>query len=69
MYRDKLIPIGLLPLATWLELQDILFLVKHIKQPSDNFNIRFRDSVTRSSAKRHLMHNYIQENHHSKALL
>ena len=34
-YRDRLI----LPLATWLELQDILFLVKDIKQPSDNFNI------------------------------
>ena len=58
-YRDKL---RLLPLAMWLELQDILFLVKHIKQLSDNFNIldhvRFNVSVTRSSAKRHLVHNY-----------
>ena len=65
-YRDRLIQTGLLPLTMWLELQDILFLVKHIKEPSDNYNIldhvRFRASVTRSSTTttaRHFYYNRI----------
>ena len=29
----------LFPLMYWLEIQDVLFLLKHIKLPADNFNI------------------------------
>ena len=38
-YKDRLIKLNLLPLSYWLELQDILFLIKSIQQPSDNLNI------------------------------
>ena len=37
-YRSQLIYLNLLPISLWLELQDIMFLVKSLKEPSDNFN-------------------------------
>ena len=54
-YRERLLLLELLPLSMWLELQDILFLVRNLKNPSDNFTIldyvNFRKSNTRSSTK------------------
>lgn len=38
-YRDRLINLNLLPLSLWLELQDVLFLVKSLQAPADNFDI------------------------------
>ena len=52
-YRSRLITLNLLPLMYWLELQDLIFCVKSLQSPSDNFNIRnylqFSTSSTRSS--------------------
>ena len=46
----------------WLELQDLMFLIKCIKDPFDNFNISihitFINSTTRASRINHLQHNY-----------
>ena len=65
-YKERLINLDFLPLTMWLELQDILFLIKHMKSPSDNFNIfeyvRFNESASRSSTKKHLVHNYTRTN-------
>lgn len=38
-YKTRLIKLDILPLAMWLEMQDVLFLVKCLKDPPDNFNI------------------------------
>jgi len=35
-YRNRLITLKLFPLATWLEIQDILFLVKCLKSGTDS---------------------------------
>ena len=60
-YRDRLLELQLLPLCMWLEIHDIMFLVKMFKNPQDNFDIfqfvSFQDSQTRSSSKHHLRHN------------
>ena len=61
-YKQRLIQSNLLPLMYWLELQDILFLVKCLQNPSDNFNIRnfvtFTSSCTRSTSSNKLRYNY-----------
>ena len=38
-YKVRLLNLNLLPIMYWFELQDMLFLIKNIKGPSDNFNI------------------------------
>ena len=38
-YKLRLIEINLLPLMFWYELQDILFAVKCLLDPPDNFNL------------------------------
>ena len=38
-YKARLISLKLLPLMYWFELQDILFLVKCMKEPAENFDI------------------------------
>ena len=38
-YKSRLITIKLLPLMYWLELQDVLFLVKCLQGTTNNFNI------------------------------
>ena len=38
-YKSRLIDTKLLPLMYWLELQDVLFLVKCLQGTTDNFNI------------------------------
>ena len=61
-YRERLVTLGMLPLSMWLELQDVLFAVKSMKDPSDNFNIfdhiRVLNSITRSTSRNHLAHNF-----------
>ena len=60
-YKARLISLALLPVSMWLGLQDILFLIKCIKDHSDNFNIldyvSIRNSSTRSSTKK-MMYNH-----------
>ena len=52
----------LLPLMYWYDLQDLLFLVKCLQNPSDNFNIfnyvSFSATTTRSNSAGKLKHNF-----------
>ena len=61
-YRERLIELQLFPLMYYLDLQDVLFLLKCIKYPPDNFNvfsyISFCKSNTRSSSMGKLMYVY-----------
>ena len=61
-YRDRLQSLHILPHMYWLEIQDIMFLVKCLKEPSDNFNIfsyvSFSSGTTRSAASRKLIHKF-----------
>ena len=57
-YKSRLIVSRLLPLTMWLEVQDLLLLVKLMKDPPDNFHLRDYivaiSSSTRASSKNHL---------------
>ena len=59
---DSYLSIIILPLMYWLELHDILYLVKALKFPSDNMPILryifFSKSNTQSSCRNRLQHNY-----------
>ena len=59
-YRQRLIELHLLPLMMEFEMADILFFVKSLKYPSDNFNIedfvQFCSLPTRSSTYFKLIH-------------
>lgn len=61
-YKERLVKLELLPIMYWLELQDIMFLVKNLKSPSDNFNIldylQFIDGPSRSASRNLLRHKY-----------
>ena len=61
-YKTRLTKLNILPLMFWLELQDILFLVKCFKQPSHNINIfsyvSFASSCTRSLFLNKLRYNF-----------
>ena len=61
-YKSRLIQLNLLPLMYWLELQDILFLIKCFKDPSENFNplsfVSFVCHSTRSATSHKLKVNY-----------
>ena len=61
-YRNRLLALDLLPLSLWLELLDLLFLVKCLLAPPDNFNIReyitFVEGPTRAGSCGKLTHNY-----------
>ena len=61
-YKDRLVCLDLLPLSYWLELLDILFLVKCIQSPPSNLNIfeyiSFADNSTRAASRRKLACNY-----------
>ncbi len=53
-YTARLISLHILPLMYWLELQDIMFLIKCLKDPPDNIeitsHISFASSATRASS-------------------
>ena len=60
-YKERLFHVGLLPLAYWMELQDLMFIIKCLKSPPDNFNIQNYTYVAfstgcRSSSAGHLQH-------------
>lgn len=61
-YKTRLLSLKLLPLMYWFELQDILFLIRCFKDPSDNFFIlnyvSFVNLNTRSTARKKLRINF-----------
>ena len=61
-YKSRLRSLHLLPFMHWLEFLDIMFLVKCIKAPPDNFDIfsyvSFVNTCTRASTSMKLKHNY-----------
>ncbi len=61
-YKQRLIQLNLLPLMYWYELQDVLFLVKSLKDPPDNFDITnfitFSTLSTRSGSTNKLCYKY-----------
>ena len=65
-YKTRLLKLKLLPLMYLLDLSDVLFFIKSIKLPSDNFNIlhfvSFSSSNTRSSSHNKLNHHYSRTN-------
>ncbi len=65
-YKQRLTTLGMLPLMHWLELMDLLFLVKNLKQPQDNFNIldnvRFVTSSSRLGSNHKLANNFTRCN-------
>ena len=65
-YKQRLTTLSMLPLMHRLELMDLLFLVKNLKQPQDNFNIldhvRFITSSSRLGSNHKLAHNYTRCN-------
>ena len=65
-YKSHLLKLKLLPLMYLLDLSDVLFFIKSIKLPSDNFNIlhfvSFSSSNARSSSHNKLDHNCSQSN-------
>lgn len=66
-YKARLIQLNMLPLMYWFEIQDVMFVIKCIKEPPDNFNIfdyiKFNESSTRSSAYNHLKFNFCRTSH------
>ena len=61
-YKTRLIKLNMLPLMHWLELQDVMFLVKCFKDPSENFNpltfVSFITHSTRSATNHKLTVNF-----------
>ena len=51
-YKQRLVALNLLPLSLWLELLDLMFLVKCLLHPSDNFNILDYVSFVNSASRR-----------------
>ena len=66
-YKTRLLSLKLLPLMYWLELQDILYLIRCFKDPSDNFSIQnfvsFVHLNTRSTARNKLRINFSKTSH------
>ena len=65
-YKLRLSKLHLLPLMYYYELQDVMFLVKSLKSPADNFNIHryvtFARGNTRSASNQKLTHPTLQFN-------
>lgn len=61
-YKDRLVYLNLLPLSYWLELLDILFMVRCLLNPPSNLDIfeyvSFADNSTRAASKRKLAYKY-----------
>ena len=71
-YKSRLQQLNLLPLMHYFELQDIMFFIKSLKSPTDNFNIydhiSFARGSTRSGLHQKLTHPRSQ-NSYSTSLL
>ena len=69
-YRERLLTLHLFPLMYWLEIQDVLFLVKSLKEPADNTTIldyvTFPSMNTRSTSSGKVVHKYTRysQSHH-----
>ena len=65
-YRLRLLSLNMLPLMYWLDLQDLVFLVKCLKDPNDTFNIHhyitFVTSSTRAGTNNKLCHRFTRLN-------
>ena len=61
-YKYRLISLQLLPINMWLDMQDVMFVIKCLKDPPDNFNIlnyiSFTNTNTRSSMKNKMSYNF-----------
>ena len=61
-YKTRLIKLNMLPLMHWLELRDVMFLVKCFKDPPENFNpltfVSFITHSTRSATNHKLTVNF-----------
>ena len=61
-YKTRLLSLDMLPLSYWFEIQDITFLIKCLKDPSDNMDIfsqvQFAHSNTRASTNKRLIHKF-----------
>ena len=61
-YKYRLISLQLLPINMWLDMQDVMFVIKCLKDPPDNFNIlnyiSFTNTNTRSSTKNKMSYNF-----------
>ena len=61
-YKSRLLSLNILPLMYWLELQDLIFLIKCLKDPQDTNNIyqfvNFVNSNTRAGTNRKLNHKF-----------
>ena len=66
-YRSRLLQYRILPLMYFLELNDILFLVKSLKSTTPAFNIynyvTFNTSTTRSRSFNKLIHDFTPTSH------
>ena len=65
-YRTRLLKLSMLPLMYIFELNDLLFFIKSLKNPSPHFDItkwiHLNNSVTRSSTHLKLLHKCIKYN-------
>ena len=65
-YKSYLLKLNILPLMYLFDYYDILFFIKHIKYPTNNFNIfdhiTFSHGSTRSSSHSKLHHKYSTSN-------
>ena len=65
-YKSRLLTLRMLPLMMQLEMNDILFFITSIKNPTERFNIlnyvTFSKASTRSSSKFKLVHNLSRTN-------
>jgi hypothetical protein len=61
-YKERLTALQLLPLMYWYELQDLLFFIKCLKDPPDNFNVSdyvsFVTTSTRGGRSNKLIYNH-----------
>ena len=61
-YKDRLIALNLLPLMLWFDLQDLMFLLKCLKDPEDSINI-YRHITFVSSKTRAIAHNQLRSSY------
>ena len=63
-YKSRLIKLDLLPLMNWLELQDVIFAVRCLQKPADNFDITEFISFSTSNTRLSSNHKLVHKGHH-----
>ena len=65
-YKTRLIQTNLLPVMYLFELQDLLFVIKCLIKPTENFDVKkflsFSTSITRSGTQQKLVFNHVRTN-------